>query len=51
MRPGGRKQQHIICEVDRLFEVMRHEHHGGAGLLKDTLQLLAHEQRHLVVQR
>ena len=46
-----RQQQHAVGEVDRLFEIVRDQHRGGAGFHEDALQLLAHEQRHLVVER
>jgi hypothetical protein len=50
-RAGWRQQQDAIRQIDRLFQVVRHQHRGGPGLDEDLLQLLAHEQRHLVVQR
>ena len=46
-----RQQQHAVGEKHRLFQIVRHQHRGGAGLHKDALQLLAHEQRHLVIER
>ena len=46
-----RQQQDAVGEVDRFLEVVRHQHGRGAGLHEDALQLLAHEQRHLVVER
>ena len=47
----ARQQQDAVGEIDRLFEVVRDQHRRGAGLHEDALQLLAHEQRHLVVER
>jgi hypothetical protein len=47
----AREQQHPICEIDRLLEIVRDQHRRGAGLHEQALQLLAHEQRHLVVER
>ena len=50
-RRMARQQQDAVGEIDRLFEVVRDQHRGRAGLDEDALQLLAHEQRHLVVER
>ena len=44
------QQQDLVGQVDRLFEVVRDQHHGGAGLHEDLLQLFADEQRHLEIQ-
>ena len=51
LRRMARQQQNAVGEIDRLFEIVRDQHGGGAGLHEDALQLLAHEQRHLVVER
>ena len=48
---SARQQQDAVGEIDRLFEIVRDQHGRGAGLHEDALQLLAHEQRHLVVER
>ncbi len=50
-RRTARQQQHAVGEIHRLFEIVRDQHRRGAGLHEDALQLLAHEQRHLVVER
>src|SRR5882757_6534154 len=49
---GGmpRQQQDAIRQVHRLFQVVRHQDHRRRGLHEDALKLLAHEQRHLIVQ-
>ena len=49
-RPA-REQQNTVGEIDRLLEIVRDQHRGGAGLDEDALELVAHEQRHLVVER
>ena len=50
-RRMARQQQDAVGEIDRLLEIVRDQHRRGAGLHEDALQLLAHEQRHLVVER
>ena len=49
-RPLG-QQQHVVGEVHRLLQVVRDEQHGHAARDEDLLQLVAHEERHLVVER
>ena len=50
-RRTARKQKHAVGQIHRLFQVVRDQHRRGLGLHEDALQLLAHEQRHLVVER
>src|ERR1700678_1503245 len=50
-RRTSRQQEHAIGEEHRLFEIVGHQHRGGTRLDEKALQLLAHEQRHLVVER
>ena len=45
------QQQHLVGQVDRLLEVVRHQHHRRAGGHEHLLQLLADEERHLEVER
>src|SRR6266478_7498307 len=47
----ARQQQNPVRQIYRLLQVMRDQHRGGRGLDEDTLHLLAHEQRHLVIER
>ena len=51
LRRRAGKQQHLVGEIDRFLEIVRDDQRGGADLLEHVLQLLAHEQRHLVVER
>src|SRR5450755_230210 len=46
----ARQQQNPVRQIYRLLQVMRDQHRGGRGLDEDALHLLAHEQRHLVIE-
>jgi hypothetical protein len=47
---AAREQEDAVGEVDGLLEIVRDEYGRRAGLDEDALQLVAHEQRHLVIQ-
>src|SRR6266702_1382814 len=51
--PGrpAREQNHFVCKLNCLVEIVRNEQHRRPEFHENLLQPLAHEQRHLVVQR
>ena len=49
-RPA-RQQHHVVGEIDRLLQIVGDEHHRRPRVHEQRLQLIAHEQRHLVVER